>query len=291
VNPHARIGQIVKKSKAEERDDLIEMTKTQVKSKYGGSRKMTKKIQMGTTGADVEEEKGGVQLDEKIDKQSVAIKLLEEGYIQAYIDFFYLTNDSTPSSLMPSEQLMKEQKLNKQTKQRMPQDPDTLTEVMDILSSGEAAWREGQAQDCFNTYQKMATKFIGYRDFETASYFHNRCLETSMEFKYNEGEAKALKGLGIAEENVFNKFEAKNHLETALEKAKAGGTNERLIKEISMDLVRVYQQIANEYLDSIKSRQPSQNPAEMTERESLFEMSEQFFGKCLQVSMEQEFKP
>ena len=132
-----------------------------------------------------------------------------------------------------------------------------MTEVQDMLAKGEEAWREGQAQLCFDTYQKMAAKFIGYRDFETASYFHNRCLETSMEFKYDEGEAKALKGLGIAEENVFNKFEAKNHLETALDKAKSAGTNDRLIKEISMDLVRVYQQIANEYLDSIKSRQPS----------------------------------
>ena len=109
MNPHARIGQIVKKTKAEERDELIEMTKSQVKTKYGGSRKMTKKTyQMGATGAEVEEDKGGVQLDEKIDKQSVAIKLLEQGFIQAYIDFFYLTNGTTPSSLQPSERLIEE---------------------------------------------------------------------------------------------------------------------------------------------------------------------------------------
>lgn len=118
VNPHARIGQIVKKTKAEERDELIETTKIQVKTKYGGSRKMTKKTyQMGAQGADVEEEKGGgVQLDEKVDKQSVSIKLLELGYIQAYIDFFYLTSGTTPSSLQPSEKLIEEQKLNKQLK-------------------------------------------------------------------------------------------------------------------------------------------------------------------------------
>lgn len=115
VNPHARIGQIVKKTKAEEKDELIEMTKSQVKVKYGGSRKMTKKTIMGGPGqgAEVDEEQGGVQLEEKVDKQSVAIKLLDQGYIQAYIDFFYLTNGTTPSSLMPSERLMEEQKLKK----------------------------------------------------------------------------------------------------------------------------------------------------------------------------------
>ena len=41
-NPHARIGQIVKKTKAEEKDELIATTKTQVIEKYGASKKVTK---------------------------------------------------------------------------------------------------------------------------------------------------------------------------------------------------------------------------------------------------------
>jgi len=65
-------------------------------------------------------------------------------------------------------------------------------------------------------------------------------LDTSIEFKYTEGEARAHQGLGTAEEKVFNKFEAKNHLETALEKAKEGQLGQ-VVKEISNDLVRVYQ--------------------------------------------------
>jgi len=47
---------------------------------------------------------------------------------------------------------------------------------------------------------------------------------------------------------VFNKFEAMQHLETALEKAKNGEKFE-IERIISKDLVRVYQSIANEYLD------------------------------------------
>lgn len=34
VNPHARIGQITKKTKAEERDELISTTKNNVLEKY-----------------------------------------------------------------------------------------------------------------------------------------------------------------------------------------------------------------------------------------------------------------
>ena len=85
-------------------------------------------------------------------------------------------------------------------------------------------------------------------DYETASYFHQRCLDTSIEFKYIEGEAQAYRGLGICEEKVFNKFPAMSHLETALEKANSGDLIDAA-RTISKDLVRVYQLIANEYLE------------------------------------------
>ena len=77
------------------------------------------------------------------------------------------------------------------------------------------------------------------QDFETASYFHQRCLEVSVEFKYIEGQALAFKGLGICEEKVLNNFEAMNNLETALEKA-VEGMLEHIAREISRVLVRVY---------------------------------------------------
>ena len=92
------------------------------------------------------------------------------------------------------------------------------------------------------------------------------CLDISIEFKYIEGEAQAHRGLGICEEKVFNKFPAMQHLETALDKANSGELFD-VARVISKDLVRVYQLIANEYLE-----------------QSDFEMSLQFFEKCLQVA-------
>jgi hypothetical protein len=47
-------------------------------------------------------------LGDKIDKETLGIKLLREGYMQAYIDFFYLTNDTTPSYIQPSPELEQE---------------------------------------------------------------------------------------------------------------------------------------------------------------------------------------
>jgi hypothetical protein len=115
VNPHARIGQIAKKTKTEEKDDLIATTKAQVLEKYGASRKTKKAAHTGAMNAAMEDDRG-FHLDEKVDKMTVGIRLLSEGFMQAYIDFFYLTNGTTPSSIQPSIKLIEEQKLNKQVK-------------------------------------------------------------------------------------------------------------------------------------------------------------------------------
>ena len=51
--------------------------------------------------------------------------------MRAYVDFFYLTSETTPSRIEPSEKLMEEQNLNKQVKQTLDQTPEQLTEISD----------------------------------------------------------------------------------------------------------------------------------------------------------------
>lgn len=58
----------------------------------------------------------GFQLGEKITKESQGIKLLQEGYLQSFIDFFYLTTETTPSMIVPSQKLLEEYKMNKSEK-------------------------------------------------------------------------------------------------------------------------------------------------------------------------------
>ena len=48
--------------------------------------------------------------------ESLGIKLLTQGYMQAYIDFFYLTNENTPSKIKPNPSLLKEYQLKKRVK-------------------------------------------------------------------------------------------------------------------------------------------------------------------------------
>ena len=78
-------------------------------------------------------------------------------------------------------------------------------------------------------------------------------------------------GLGICEEKVFNIFYSKDNLETALERAVEGGTLQKLEKEISRELVRVYQIIAGTF-----------------EERGEFDESLKFFSKCLEAAQRAE---
>jgi len=64
-----------------------------------------------------------------------------------------------------------------------------LMMVSENLKQGEQFWRNQQKSECFETYERMAAMYVDFNDYETASYFHQRCLDISIEFEYREGEA------------------------------------------------------------------------------------------------------
>ena len=110
VNPHSKVGQVLKKTKAQERDEFIMQTKTQVLEKYGkksGNRfsqhkkNMTGQENLGQTDDDK-------FLQDKVDCKSTCIKLMQEGYLNAFVDFFYIANEDgieTPSAIEPNQRM------------------------------------------------------------------------------------------------------------------------------------------------------------------------------------------
>lgn len=163
VNPHARIGQITKKTKAEEKDELIATTKMNVIEKYA-RKSLTKKAhqqqaQTGATGpgqttgqSNNFKDKSEFALADKISPEKLGIQLLLGGYIKAYVDFFYLTHETTPSAIEPSPALLKEYQMKKRTKKSLDQTPEMLTLLSNSLIDGEQYWREGEARKAFKTY-------------------------------------------------------------------------------------------------------------------------------------------
>ena len=142
--------------------------------------------------------------------------------MQAYVDFFYITTETTPSEIEPSQKLQEEYKLNKRKKQKFKHTEDNLKNLSDDLQSAEDYNRNGETEKCLQRYRKVAQEFMDKNDYETASYFYKKCLDVSTEDGHLKGEAEAYLGLGHCEESVLNIFYAKGHMETAHEKSVEG---------------------------------------------------------------------
>jgi tetratricopeptide (TPR) repeat protein len=264
-NPHSKTSKIEKLSKREEKTLLLQKTKQEVVERYKarGVLKPIGAVTTGQVGVSKKRSDDEFKLGEKVTKDSQAIKLLQEGYLQSYIDFFYLTNETTPSVIVPSQKLLEEYKMNKVEKHHLELSEESLVKLSEDLVEAENYLREGHTIECLHQYEGVCKAYERLNDYETASYFYNRCLEVSKEAKYIDGEAKAYMGLGICEEKVFNIFESMRYHETALEKAIDGNLPD-IIRKISQELVRVYNNIAKSY-----------------ETKHDFDRSLEYFEKCL----------
>lgn len=276
-NPHSKIGQVLKKSKREEKDEFIDKTKTQVIDKYGkkslSNRFNQHKQNMTGSGTNFQEKDDNFKLQEKVTAKNQSIKLMQEGFLQAYVDFYYITSETTPSEIEPHISLKDDIKLNKRKKGKFQQSEESLLELSQKLVSAESYYREENIDQCLKQYTGVAEQFEALNDYETASYFYKKCLDVSSEAKSLRGEAKAYMGLGICEEKVLNIFHAMGNLVTALGKAE-DGNHVKLEKEICKELVRVYQTIA--------LQKQEQND---------FQKALEFFEKCLDASQRAEDRP
>lgn len=103
---------------------------------------------MSGSGTNFAEKEDNFKLEEKVTAKSQSIKLMQEGFLQAYVDFFYITTETTPSEIEPSAKLQEEYKLNKRKKGRFQQTEESLLQLSENLVSAESFYREGQIPNC-----------------------------------------------------------------------------------------------------------------------------------------------
>jgi len=92
---------------------------------------------MTGSGTNFQEKDDNFKLEEKVTAKSQSIKLMQEGFLQAYVDFFYITTETTPSSIVPSKKLQEEYKLNRIKKGRFVQTESSLLDLSDKLKMAE----------------------------------------------------------------------------------------------------------------------------------------------------------
>lgn len=93
---------------------LMQQTKQKVQdrqSKRAAEKKNKTTMLQSKAGEGFEMGEGGFSLGDQINKETLSMALLSEGFMQAYIDFFYLTENTTPRFIEPKPQYLKEYSL------------------------------------------------------------------------------------------------------------------------------------------------------------------------------------
>ena len=167
-----------------------------------------------------------------MDKQTLCIDLLANGFCQAYVDFFYLTHRPEPSG---SE--------DKSEDAGIPQ--EELPFVKSNLANAEAARRQGDTKTVFASYKELAGFFTGLKDQRTSVYFWDKCLEIARLTSDMQGEAEASCALGVAQEQLGDVTAAVGFYETLLRLAETHNDSD-LKQRANEHLVVAYQSMAAE---------------------------------------------
>jgi len=146
-----------------------------------------------------------------IDKRTVCVEILSSGFVQSFVDFFYLTHRPNPTPDLSKDNNERDE---------ITVTPDNMMLMQRHLVEAEAARRRaGQIQVVYSSYNALARHFQEQNDHRTGIYFYEKCLEIANMTVDPVGEMKANHNLGLAYEGTDDYEQAiqfhERHLELA----------------------------------------------------------------------------
>ena len=163
------------------------------------------------------------------DKQSLCVDILVNGFVNSFVDFFYLTHRS-----------------DQELATRSPVPDDQLFYIKQQLTVAEKAHRRGDSDKVLGAYDKLASYFQETADYKTSIYFYEKCLDIaeSMDDLAQQGNANL--NLGLTHDAMGDTASAikfhERHLQLAIELE-----NETRLQAANHQLVEAYRRYAEEH--------------------------------------------
>jgi tetratricopeptide (TPR) repeat protein len=170
-----------------------------------------------------------------LDKNALCVEILMEGFVQSYVDFFYLTHRPDPNPDPHDEGQEKE----------VDVPVEEMLFIRDNLTRAESARRHGETTQVYDCYNNLARYFQNVDDTKTGIYFYEKCLEISRLTMDKLGEMRANHSLGLAHQSIKNTSNAITYHERHLALAQSIANKEE--EDIAnTELVKVYRKKAEE---------------------------------------------
>eukprot|EP00462_Mataza_sp_D1_P001185 CAMPEP_0175088464 /NCGR_PEP_ID=MMETSP0086_2-20121207/263_1 /TAXON_ID=136419 /ORGANISM="Unknown Unknown, Strain D1" /LENGTH=417 /DNA_ID=CAMNT_0016360901 /DNA_START=45 /DNA_END=1298 /DNA_ORIENTATION=+ len=163
------------------------------------------------------------------DKQSLCIDILVGGYVNSFVDFFYLTHRAEDES-----------------GNRKKISDEQLHHIKDNLSAAEKAHRRGDSDNVLTAYDQLATYFQEAADYKTAIYFFEKCLDIAESMDDLPQQGNANLNLGLTHDAMGDIAAAIKFHERHLQLATEMGDEDRL-QAANHQLVEAYRRYAEDH--------------------------------------------
>jgi hypothetical protein len=126
-----------------------------------------------------------------VDKQSICVEILAAGFVQSFVDFFYLTHRPDPVQEAYAGTTQEVSEIDVSI--------DDMEVIKTHLVDAEAARRKPDQVDAvYDNLNSLAAHFQSREDQRTGIYFYEKCLEIARIMQDAHGEMKATYDLGSA---------------------------------------------------------------------------------------------
>ncbi|GMH60014.1 hypothetical protein TL16_g09371 [Triparma laevis f. inornata] len=175
-----------------------------------------------------------------VTKRQSCEEILTSGYVQSFVDFFYLTHRPDPKKA-------DEIKTANTVTEDIDVSPQEMQFIRDNLTKAEEARRKGDTPNVYNSYSNLALYFQSneVNDPKTGVYFYEKCLEISKLTGDNEGEMSANHSLGCVHQLMGDAMNAIQFHERHMELARKHQVY-REMESAAKELVRCYREYAEE---------------------------------------------
>ncbi len=177
------------------------------------------------------------------------VEILTNGYVQAYVDFFYLLHkekqpqQETEASV---ETEITEGKFEENDDGKSLLKKERLDFIQEQLIGAESARRLGNPSDVFEQYQSLGEWFCSENDPKVGTYFYEKCLKIAQLINNTEAEKQANYQIGVGLQKVEGGLQrAITFLERYLELA-VESNDSTAVKQGRKELYIVYERRAAE---------------------------------------------
>ncbi|KAG7381293.1 Tetratricopeptide repeat protein 29 [Phytophthora pseudosyringae] len=191
-------------------------------------------------------------------KEDVCSQLLIDGYVQSFVDLFYLThrNDPTPQHRGGGSTSETQQANSNRAVDGAGTSDFTVLELLEMeflrdqLVSAEHCKRRGEIPDVMAAYDSLATYCAEKQDNKTMIFFYDKCLEITRLVKDQISEMRVLSQIGSGYHAAGDLEQARQYLELCVAIAKVvyeHDDDEELRGEAHAQLGGVYVDLASRH--------------------------------------------